>query len=702
MRAGAGRHLSSGIRGAGPQAHGFRTDIQALRALAVGLVVLNHLWPLRLPGGYVGVDVFFVISGFLITSHLYREIQTSGKIRLAAFYSRRARRLFPAAFLVLAASMLLAVLFLPYPRWITTAQEVLASVFYVENWLLAAKSVDYSAMTESASAVQHYWSLSVEEQFYLFWPLAIVLFAFLARWLRMSMRYVLLAGVFAVAAVSLTASIYLTAVTPAQAYFATPARVWEFAAGALIALAGVRLASLKLSSLLAIAGFALILASALAYDGQTPFPGWTAVVPVAGTALVIVAGTGGGRLSHNRLTASAPVQFFGKISYSLYLWHWPLIVAAPFALGVVPTAPYKLAVLAAAVLLSWVTKKWVEDRWITRPGGRRSKVREHGFGRALCGMLAVAAVAGLLAGSGAVKERQAVELAATGAAGPCYGPAAIDNRDCGDPFSAPVAMPHMGVENEYGRLPAECGKPKDMLLEGGGPSSCDFSGGNPEAEVVWVAGDSHAVQWMAPIAAIAQERGWMLKWSNAAGCPLVEASIVSIRGEPVPTDAAEHCRRWNRALVDAVEADKPDRVFVAMFAAAEHIDDGSGQSQTDQYARGLALDWKRWVDVGITVIPVTDPPLNGSVRSLDCLALNAATPTACAVPRDQALGINPFVEAAAMVDSPSVRPLDLTDYFCDLHKCYSAVGGVSVYFDADHLNAQYAQALAGHFTAVLD
>lgn len=152
----------------------FRTDIQALRAVAIALVVLNHLWPERLSGGYVGVDVFFVISGFLITGHLLAELDRTGRIRLAPFYARRIRRLLPAALLVLAVTLIGVWLLLPYPRWTDNAVQAISSALYVENWTLAGLSVDYSAHNAAASAVQHFWSLSVEEQFYLVWPLLLL------------------------------------------------------------------------------------------------------------------------------------------------------------------------------------------------------------------------------------------------------------------------------------------------------------------------------------------------------------------------------------------------------------------------------------------------------------------------------------------------------------------------------------------------
>src|SRR5262245_45333714 len=212
------------------QDNGFRTDIQALRAIAVLAVVVNHLWPHRLTGGYVGVDVFFVISGFLITGQLNRELTDTGRVRLGRFYARRVRRLLPAAFLVLAFCLVAAYLLLPYPRWATTAQHVVASALYGENWLLATESVNYSAAAEAPSLTQHYWSLSVEEQFYLVWPLLLLLC------FRFRRTAVALA-----AGASLGYCVYATLTSPSPAFFVTLTRMWEFGLGALVALTGVRL-----------------------------------------------------------------------------------------------------------------------------------------------------------------------------------------------------------------------------------------------------------------------------------------------------------------------------------------------------------------------------------------------------------------------------------------------------------------------------
>ncbi|MGN6127143.1 MAG: acyltransferase family protein, partial [Humibacter sp.] len=216
---------------------GFLPELQALRAVAVTGVVVYHLYPGVLRGGFVGVDVFFVISGFLITSHLLRGWATEGRIRFAAFYARRAWRLLPAALLVLLVTAALTILVLPERNWPQVFQEIGASTFYVENWYLAVHSVDYLAQnTDIASPVTHYWSLSVEEQFYLVWPLVLVAGGWvasrLAPWRR---RAVLLSVLGAVFGASLVASVALTASDPSPAYFATQTRAWEFAAGGIVA-----------------------------------------------------------------------------------------------------------------------------------------------------------------------------------------------------------------------------------------------------------------------------------------------------------------------------------------------------------------------------------------------------------------------------------------------------------------------------------
>ena len=215
----------------------FRADIQGMRAVAVLSVLAYHIWPGVLPGGYVGVDVFFVISGFLITGLLVREFERSGTISLRDFYARRIRRLLPAASLTLLAVAVSAWFWSSASEWRVLAKELVASALYVENWLLVERSVDYLAQDAAPSPVQHFWSLSVEEQFYIFWPLLMLGAGALARTRKLPVRKVFLTALLSVTLISLGYGIYVSFVDPAPGYFLTTTRIWELGVGGLLAIA---------------------------------------------------------------------------------------------------------------------------------------------------------------------------------------------------------------------------------------------------------------------------------------------------------------------------------------------------------------------------------------------------------------------------------------------------------------------------------
>lgn len=352
-----------------------RTDIQALRALAVMLVVLFHFWPNRVPGGYVGVDVFFVVSGFLITGHILREATSDGRVRLRVFWARRARRLLPASLLVCAASILATWVWAPRSLWPQFFKEILASVLYVQNWVLAGDSVDYLAAENSPSPVQHFWSLAIEEQFYLVWPVMIALVvAVTTRGVRSSIARSVAVAISAVCVAGFAVSVLWTWSRPASAYFASPTRVWEFGAGGLLAIAvGARWSGAlaagepgqQIRHVATVSGLALIVGSALLYGSSTQFPGWAALAPVVGTLLVVGAGPGGMPWALSAVADNSATQWIGDVSYSLYLWHWPVIVFAPFVLDGIVGRREKVVMLVLSFALAAGTKYFVEDpvRW---------------------------------------------------------------------------------------------------------------------------------------------------------------------------------------------------------------------------------------------------------------------------------------------------------------------------------------------------
>jgi peptidoglycan/LPS O-acetylase OafA/YrhL len=663
-----------------------RADIQALRAVAVGLVVMNHFWPTRVTGGYVGVDIFFVISGYLITAHLLKELNRSGGIRLAAFYAKRVRRLLPAAFLVLAASLLGSMLWLPFSRWVDTAQEILASALYSENWLLALKSVDYSAATATATVAQHYWSLSVEEQFYLVWPVMLLgLTAYAAR-KRLSSHNTVVAGVSIVVALGLVASVVITETSRNQAYFVTPVRAWEFGVGALVYLTA-RTVKFRptWATGLSLAGFAVIAVSALTFDKETAFPGWLAIVPVLGTALVLMAGNDERFAPLQGVLGWTPIQYIGNISYSLYLWHWPVLVLAPYALTRPLGTGDKLLLVLGSVLLAALTKTYVEDR------GQGSRFLNHSPKRTFAAMaLATALMAGLgivqIQSAGQLETNAKLAYAAAGMR-PCYGPAALlPGTDCQDRFGP----------SETPVLPDNFPWPTECIVPGKDDSrrDCDFSDGRTESDVVWVVGDSHAQHWQAAIFKAARERHWIVKTAYFGGCPVVSEHYQGYDGAGRDPEHARQCMKWSQSITATIAADRPATVFTSAFAREQGVDDGSGNAPSEQFAAQLRATWQHWTDAGSMVYVLADPPLNGGVRAVDCTALHAAAPAECAVDRKAAQPTDPLVVAARDGGNPNVRLLDFTDSFCDIDKCYTAIGGVDVYYDANHMNYQYAELLA--------
>ena len=331
-----------------------RLDLQALRALAVVAVVVNHSWPGLAPGGYLGVDIFFVVSGYLITRHLVGEHTREGRIRLGRFYLRRARRLLPAATVVLVAISLLTLAVVPQRQWGAFFTQIGASALYVQNWVLLTPVTGPMPDT----AVRHFWSLSVEEQFYLAWPLLVIAGAALAARLRRPTRPVLFVGASILVVASLAYWIAASAADYQLAYFSTFSRAWEFAAGGALALLPGLAVRGRRADVLFWAGLAALVASIVGFANN---PGAWAIIPIAATIAIIVSSNEALPASARWIVGWRPVQFTGDISYALYLWHWPVLLFAPYITGVPSETWFMLLLLAFAVVLSWATTHFVEN-----------------------------------------------------------------------------------------------------------------------------------------------------------------------------------------------------------------------------------------------------------------------------------------------------------------------------------------------------
>ncbi|HEV7147881.1 MAG TPA: acyltransferase family protein, partial [Pedococcus sp.] len=655
---------------------------------AVTLVVLFHLWPHRFTGGYVGVDAFFVISGYLITSHLLREVDATGRLNLLAFYARRARRLLPASFAVLLSCLATAVVLLPVELRAANAKEILASAFYVQNFYLATKAVTYSASNDVASSVQHFWSLSAEEQFYLVWPGLIIASLFVARrWVRRRTTTTIGVSLVALTAVSFGFSVWFTDTNPSAAYFVTPTRAWEFGMGALVVLAqrrwsvasGVRFG-------LRWAGLVGLVVAGLTFTQSTAFPGYAAALPCLATAAVIVAEDTGTRDPLSRLVGARPTQWLGNISYSVYLVHWPLIVFTPYVLGGTLTWTSKLGVIAITLLLADLSKRYIEDAARHVPALVRSPRRA--LVAALAGMLVIGAgVGGSLADVQHQEDQIAVAIA-RGAPAPCYGAAALATRlGCPHAVTADAASPVVKADAPWSDFPGCHVVPGTPLTV-----RCRWGSGKP-AKTVALIGDSHAEHWRIAVATIARKRNWELIEMYLGGCAANYAPTVGFEGRP---QAPERCLNWSHRVSAHLQEFHPSLVLTTAFVRATQWAPATAGPQ------GFLDIWRDWQKFA-TVEVLADVPGTGGKNGPQCLAIHAGDPLACATDRATALpddALDQAVRLSARSAHP-VRFVDLSRYFCDRATCYAVVGSVPVYFDNDHLTRRFVVTLAPYLEAAL-
>ncbi len=345
------------------QKDGFRPDLEGLRAIAVVLVLLYHASVPGVTGGYVGVDVFFVLSGFLITGLLMRELDATGTISLAAFYARRARRLLPAVAVLILVTVIASTVVLSPLRAGEVAKDGIAAALYTSNLRFAFQATDYLQSELPPSPLLHLWSLGVEEQFYLFWP-ALLLIATrgVGHLGALRLRRIGILAV-VVATASLALSLWLTTASEPWAFFSLPTRAWELGIGAILAVGAARLARLPSAAATGAGwvGLAMIAISGLVIDTNTPFPGLAALLPTVGCALAMLPGMVSQASMPARLLGWGPARFMGRISYSLYLWHWPLLVL-PLAVagGTLPLA-VRVGLMIAAIPIAYASQHWLED-----------------------------------------------------------------------------------------------------------------------------------------------------------------------------------------------------------------------------------------------------------------------------------------------------------------------------------------------------
>ena len=651
---------------------GFRRDIQGLRAVAVLLVLLEHAH-LGVSGGYIGVDVFFVISGFLITGHLIRELDRRGRIDLAAFWARRVRRILPAAVTVGLVTTLAALA--PMPPLIADdlGKTAVAALLSVPNLLFAAQGTNYLA-GNAPSPFQHYWSLGVEEQFYLVWPLLLLLLWWLGRRVGRTgpMRVVTL-GIAAVVIASAVLSVVLTAVSQPWAFFSLPTRAWELALGGLVAVAVSRrvVVPARWSALLGWLALAILVVSALLYDAGTTYPGVAALVPATAAAALVWAGTADGGRGPVLLLRLRPLQYLGRVSYSLYLWHWPLLVIPQAAIGLATPLPLwsRVGAVLVALVLADVTTRCIEGPL------RTARATASSLRVVLTGTAAsAAAVLVVLAALPVVDQR----------------PLSTD-RDAADvvPSTAPVFTDFVPADLEPSlRSASSSGTTINRngchINERAEVAVNDCVLGDAEGtRTVALVGDSHAAHWFPALERWAGKVGDVrLLAYTKAGCPVVDVTV------RLKSTAFHDCDTWRAGVVEKLDRVQPD---VILLSNASRFDLVSDQPRAAAWSDGLRrLLGELPTSSRVTVLADT-PDFPESVPR--CASATLDDLRRCGVARADTIDADWQSRERAATDSAGHTYRDLTDWFCDADRCGVVSGTTLMYRDQGHLTEEWSASL---------
>ena len=698
-------------------------------------VLWFHIGLPGMPGGFVGVDIFFVISGFLITGLLLREHETTGRIDLRNFYSRRMRRILPAVLATIAVTMVVAALILAPLQMPGIAGDGAASALSLGNMRFALESSDYFAATDP-SPFRHLWSLGVEEQFYLVWP-TIVIVAF--RILRSRPGIAVLIGTLTVG--SFAFALWLTETFAPWAFYSLPSRLWELALGALLAVAAGWLARLTRLVLIPVGlvGVGLVAAGLVLIDSATPYPGSAALLPTLGAAALIVGGGRGGPVTW--LLTRQPTRFIGRISYSLYLWHWPILVLPALATG----EPLPLALACALGLVSVVVAaaSWrvIEEPfrrgrfWARRPRlvvasavtmAVAVAVFSIGLGDYSLGRVGTAGAAAAQTqepmsqsaepgGDAEIDPTPEVTPDRSVAQAPSSSPeptadatrppatTPVPTATAALTTPAPTAEP-TNVPNPWplpaGLRPSLADARSDkeriiadgcfMSLKGTRPPECVY-GDRDGAITVALVGDSHAAHWFPAVEAIAKARGWRLLTFTKASCVFVDLPIYS----PILKRQYTECEAWRPQVIERLIAAQPALTIVSSdrWLPTEVKADADPRRQGEAMARLLRQIPGAIAIIGDTPASRVDVPV--------CLSQHPDDITRCATSRAYAFGRQMLVRERAAAKAANATVVDLSNAICPGDPCQAVIGNTIVQRDDHHLTATFAASLAGLLEAAL-
>ncbi len=673
------RHLGSGDEaGTAPGDRKFRSDVEGLRAIAVLLVVLYHANVPRLTGGYVGVDVFFVISGFVITGLLLRERRGSGHTSIIDFYARRARRILPAATLVILVTVFASYLFLGVVFGNNAADDGRWAAVFLSNFHFEAIGTNYLAASRPPSPLQNYWTLSVEEQFYVVYPTLFLLVARVKGRLSLQARMAMALGLVIVASYWL--SVVQTASHPTAAYFSPFTRAWELALGALVAVSTPWLKQIPagIAALLTWAGLMAILFAAFAFTAQTSYPGSLVAVPVVGAGLVIAGGVAVPRTGAESLLGLRPFRWLGQRSYSLYLWHWPILIIAAERVGKTSLPVGENLILVGVALLISILSYAVVENPIRHLRMTSKKSVAMGVGTVI---LTVAVLSLTISAETAPPASYTVRPVATTRALLQQVAAATSTTKL--PKNLEPSLSQVGRYWGGDYYPTAC----QALASQSKERPCIL--GDPTAKRLMVVyGDSYAIMWLPAFNSIARSAHWKLVVLAKFYCP---AELVTIVNQPSlgPLNGPDLvCDRWHTWALKWINAHRPNLLVISQLNDYMTPATAAGPSTfftSDQWSAGLTALLHDVRVPGIRKVLLGDPPI---VSGPSCLADHTDDVQACSV------SVQSGVSAFNRVDQSTVTAngteyVNTIPWFCST-KCPAVIDRYGVYIASIHINAVWA------------
>ncbi|WP_229055118.1 acyltransferase family protein [Aeromicrobium sp. Leaf350] len=642
-----------------------RTDIDGLRALAILLVVVYHVWFGRVSGG---VDVFLMISAYLLTASLVATAARGERLRLGRHWLSRFSRLMPPAVVTIGGVLAMTYLLYPETSWSQMWREAWASVLYVQNWQLAAAEVDYYARElGTTSALQHFWSLSVQGQVFVIWPILIAVTAWCVRRRPRWLLPALVALFTVVFVVSLTFSVISTAESQDYAYFDTRTRLWEFAAGSLVALLlpYLRLPS-PVRAVLGWVGVVAIVLCGVVIDVRGGFPGYLALWPVLATAFVLVAGGEPTRGGPAALLGSRPLMALSRHAYALYLVHWPILIAWTMLRGRDTVGPLG----GAAIILVSLAAARLLTRDVEHPVRSFALRHRPEWRQAVVIAASVVVVAGPLVAWQAQQQARAAAIVVDPTDRERYpGAWAVDDPDW-TPWDVPIVPLATELDDEWVFRGEPCTGdwvPSDPILSDG----CFQD--SPEVandRTVLVLGDSHAQQLAEPLTSLALEEGWHVVFMLRGGCPLGFGEVSISQDEEI-------CEQWRRAALDYALEKRPGAAYLITTKVTPQ--------EPERLLTGVDIAVAELLDAGIDVISVRDNP-RFSFNMYEC-AVDVARD--CVVPREHVLAAtDPGLELDARV-----LQVDFSPWFCPGGRCDGAVGNIAVYLDDNHVTRSFGATL---------